>query len=166
MKNLHFPLSSSRALHRCAGSQLAHCVYLLRGKNGKTYIGYSRDPQRRLRQHNGLLKGGTAPPRGRPWKLLLDISGFRSAAEALSFEYAWQFPNASRFTYRVVEAERIPKRSPRSRPVTLQLRVLKAMLSVEKWAGVPMMINIHERGIIDYVPEADAWFSRAWEEVV
>jgi len=40
------------------------------------------------------------------------------------------------------------------------------MLSVEKWAGVPMMINIHERGIIDYVPEADAWFSRAWEEVV
>jgi len=74
----------------------------------------------------------------------------------LSFEYAWQFPHASRFTYRVVEAERIPKRSPRSRPVTLQLRVLKAMLSVEKWAGVPMMINIHERGIIDYVPEADA----------
>lgn len=68
-------------------------MYLIRGVNGKTYIGYSRDPERRLQQHNGILQGGAAPVSGRPWKLLMDISGFRSSEEALSFEYAWQFPH-------------------------------------------------------------------------
>src|SRR5665811_1255554 len=57
-----------------------HCVYLLKSLHPKyyrrTYIGYTVNPVRRLRQHNGEIVGGASrTKKGRPWKMICYISG-------------------------------------------------------------------------------------------
>ncbi len=42
-------------------------VYLLVSEDGKTYIGYTSDLRRRLREHN---KGYNKSTRGKKWKLI------------------------------------------------------------------------------------------------
>lgn len=65
-----------------------HCCYILKSRNSrKTYVGYSNDPKKRLRRHNGELAGGARYTKtGRPWKHLIIIGGFVSKNKALSFE--------------------------------------------------------------------------------
>ncbi len=60
------------------------CVYVLQSrKDGRTYVGVSRNWQRRLRQHNGSLRGGAkATRRSRPWVVLHVVDGFSSRGEA------------------------------------------------------------------------------------
>ena len=63
---------------------------------GATYVGVSPDPVRRLRQHNGEIKGGakytTSRPRGALgegcWRHVCLVHGFRTPTEALQFEWA------------------------------------------------------------------------------
>ena len=74
--------------------------YLLHSTTSKTrtYIGYTIDPKRRLRQHNGEITGGAKYTRGwRPWHHKLVVSGFKTSTEALQFEWAWKHPCRSRF---------------------------------------------------------------------
>mmetsp|Transcript_10256 Transcript_10256/g.22191 ORF Transcript_10256/g.22191 Transcript_10256/m.22191 type:complete len:755 (-) Transcript_10256:213-2477(-) len=73
-----------------------HC-YLLRSLDPshplKTYIGFTTHPQRRIRQHNGILKSGGArrtKRSGRPWTFVCVIHGFQDKITALQFEWAWQ----------------------------------------------------------------------------
>lgn len=59
--------------------------------NGKaTYAGVSPDPIRRLRQHNGEIKGGAkyTTSRGPGWRHICVISGFRDKIQAMQFEWA------------------------------------------------------------------------------
>jgi len=54
---------------------------------GRTYVGASVDPDRRLRQHNGSIKGGARATRGfRPWRLARRIGPFETQREALKEE--------------------------------------------------------------------------------
>ena len=61
-----------------------HTVYLLTSLDPactqSSYIGYTTDPERRIRQHNGELTAGAkrTKRRGRPWKMELCIIGFAS----------------------------------------------------------------------------------------
>lgn len=60
-------------------------------KNGHaTYAGVSPDPVRRLRQHNGELKGGAkyTTGRGPGWKHVCLVKGFQDKIQALQFEWA------------------------------------------------------------------------------
>jgi predicted GIY-YIG superfamily endonuclease len=66
-----------------------NCVYLLMS-NHHTYIGATCDPDRRLRQHNGILKGGARATRGKVWMRILYVSGFPTWSEALRFEWKWK----------------------------------------------------------------------------
>ncbi|CAC9494366.1 conserved hypothetical protein [Leishmania infantum JPCM5] len=78
-----------------------HCVYLLTSLDpqceGDFYIGYTVNPLRRLRQHNGELVNGArrTSRRGRPWTIVCCVSGFPDDRAALKFEWCWQHPTAS-----------------------------------------------------------------------
>ena len=62
-------------------------VYLLKNEN-KSYIGYTNDFKRRLRQHNGEIKGGAkCTSRRGPWTPYCIITGFKDKIEALQTEW-------------------------------------------------------------------------------
>ena len=62
-------------------------VYLIVSTvTGRTYVGASTDPARRLRQHNGEITGGArSTTGGRPWKPV-DIAGPFPHGDALRKE--------------------------------------------------------------------------------
>ncbi|CUG87532.1 Hypothetical protein, putative [Bodo saltans] len=76
-----------------------HCVYLLVSLDptckDHCYIGYTTNPLRRLRQHNGEIANGAwrTSRRGRPWKLVAFVSGFPEDRMGLKFEWCWQHPS-------------------------------------------------------------------------
>ena len=57
---------------------------------GATYAGVSPNPIRRLRQHNGEIKGGAkyTTAKGPGWRHICVISGFQTKIQALQFEWA------------------------------------------------------------------------------
>ena len=57
-----------------------------------TYVGATVDLDRRLAQHNGLLKGGARATSKRPngWRRVCSVSGFQDNHQALSFEWHWK----------------------------------------------------------------------------
>ncbi|CAN1813834.1 Structure-specific endonuclease subunit slx1 [Linum perenne] len=69
------------------------CVYLIASTNPpiKTYVGVTTNFPRRLKQHNGELKGGAKASRsGRPWVCACLIKGFCDRSEACKFETKWK----------------------------------------------------------------------------
>ncbi len=68
---------------------MVHHCYILYGNN-KTYVGYTINPTRRLRQHNGEIKGGAKYTKRMQGKaqFLAIISPFYDKKTALQFEWA------------------------------------------------------------------------------
>ena len=65
---------------------------------GNTYIGFTDNPLHRLRQHNGMIKGGAKYTlKRKPWEIVLVVSNFPNKILALKFEWAWQNPFKSTF---------------------------------------------------------------------
>jgi structure-specific endonuclease subunit SLX1 len=64
-----------------------YACYLLTSLNprrGGTYVGSTPDPPRRIKQHNGIIKGGARKTRmGRPWEMVANVWGFPSKVVAL-----------------------------------------------------------------------------------
>ena len=89
-------------------------------------------PHGRLRKHNGELSSGAArTKRGRPWVIVLEIYGFASRKDALSFEHNWQHP-AMCFQLRDVNREH-----------TLhgQLCMLLIRLKSARWRGMGLGVR-------------------------
>lgn len=63
-------------------------VYVIRSlRTGRTYVGATVDEKRRLRQHNGEIKGGAKSTRGfRPWEVIRVIGPIPTQREALKEE--------------------------------------------------------------------------------
>ncbi|NXV79291.1 SLX1 endonuclease, partial [Atlantisia rogersi] len=116
-------------------------VYLLRSAHprfgGRSYVGFTVDPERRLRQHNaGRKKGGAWRTSGRgPWWMELYVYGFPSDVAALRFEWAWQHPAASR------RLPDVTPRRPRERPIAFALRLLPRLLRAPPWCRLPLRLR-------------------------
>ncbi|XP_034175223.1 structure-specific endonuclease subunit SLX1 [Osmia lignaria lignaria] len=116
-------------------------VYLLYCTNpkykGRTYIGYTVDPRRRLKQHNAGKehKGAWKTSNRGPWNMVLIIHGFPNSTSALRFEWAWQHPYVSR------RLKHIPKKKSRQRVFEYHLIVLSEMLKVGPWCRLPLTIR-------------------------
>ncbi len=52
------------------------CYILCNTQNNKSYVGYTTNPVRRLRQHNGIIKGGAKYTRkgGRCWEYFVVVT--------------------------------------------------------------------------------------------
>ena len=70
-------------------------VYLLLCSDGATYVGATVDLDRRLRQHNGDLKGGAVYTtsklkRDKTWTRHCHVEGFPDWRACLQFEWRWK----------------------------------------------------------------------------
>lgn len=64
-------------------------MYVLTSQAGRTYVGVAVDVGRRLRQHNGEVRGGARSTRaGRPWSIGAVYGPFPDRGEAQSTEHA------------------------------------------------------------------------------
>ncbi|XP_039752781.1 structure-specific endonuclease subunit SLX1 homolog [Pararge aegeria] len=131
-------------------------VYLLYNINpkykGRTYVGYTRDPNRRIMQHNrGTWAGGAHRTSNRgPWKMVLIVHGFPNNISALRFEWAWQNPSkTTRLQH--LNLKKIPRKETEFQ---FKLRVLSEMLRVGPWNRLPLMIRWLENEYrVEFPPE-------------
>ncbi|XP_072758690.1 structure-specific endonuclease subunit slx1 [Anoplolepis gracilipes] len=116
-------------------------VYLLYCNNpkyrGRTYIGYTVDPRRRIKQHNAGKKHGGAWKTSKkgPWNMVLIVHGFPNSTSALRFEWAWQHPHESR------RLKHIPKKRSTQKKFDFCLTVLSEMLKVGPWCRLPLTLR-------------------------
>ncbi|RZC51936.1 hypothetical protein C5167_020363 [Papaver somniferum] len=98
-------------------------VYLIPSTNAplKTYVGVTTNFSRRLKQHNGELKGGAKASRsGRPWICACIIQGFKDHTEACQLESIWK--NFSRKLPRERITDKVEKGSEKRSLLLLQHR--------------------------------------------
>ena len=106
---------------------------------GRSYVGFTVNPERRIRQHNGVIAAGARYTRRlRPCEMVLLVHGFPSKVQALQFEWAWQKPALSRA---VREAARRLKVSDRSSSLANKTRLVMAMLHVSPWRNLPLRVH-------------------------
>ena len=102
------------------------------------YIGFTVNPPRRIRQHNGEVKGGAwKTHRKRPWEMQLVLHGFPSQVVALQFEWAWQQPLKSKPMRDAMYRAGLSERGDASRKV----KVLCEMLSLPPWNRYPLTLR-------------------------
>jgi len=97
----------------------------------KSYVGFTVDPHRRLRQHNGILKSGGAwktKRSGRPWRFVCIVYGFDSQRTSLQFEWAWQHCDRS-LVVRNAIGDEAARKIKRKRGIIGQLYMLKILLT-------------------------------------
>lgn len=116
-------------------------VYLLYNVNPKfksrTYIGYTVDPNRRIKQHNlGIQAGGAYRTNGKgPWEMVLIIHGFPNEISGLRFEWAWQHPEKSR------RLKHLPRKSKKENQFEYRFRIVSEMLRTAPWNRLALTIR-------------------------
>lgn len=66
------------------------CYCLERDDGKRTYVGYTVNLAKRIRQHNGEIVGGAKYTSGGAWAPRWVVSGFSTKNEAMSFEWHWK----------------------------------------------------------------------------
>lgn len=122
--------------------------YILKSGN-RTYNGYTVDPERRLRQHNGEIKGGAKATAGKgPWKFIFIMEGFITQSNTLSCE--WRIKN--------------PKGKKRPKEYTGpagRIRSLNYVLNLEKWTQPCDIINSD----VEYTIHIDKLYRKYLEDI-
>ena len=94
-------------------SSKQYLCYLIASGNS-TYVGVTNNFSHRLRQHNGLIKGGAkyTTRKGNDWVPIVHVTGFLSYRSVLQFEWKWK--NLTRTIART-SANNIPMTHARGR---------------------------------------------------
>ncbi|XP_058782084.1 uncharacterized protein LOC131656368 [Vicia villosa] len=114
--------------------------YLLASLNprfkGHTYIGFTVNPRRRIRQHNGEIGSGAWRTKSkRPWEMVLCIYGFPTNVAALQFEWAWQHP---------IESLAVRKAAVGFKSlsgIANKIKLAYTMLTLPSWESMDMTVN-------------------------
>ena len=123
-------------------------VYMLYSGN-KSYTGFTNNPARRLRQHNGIIRGGAKSTRGiHDWRFLTLTSSDWTKQEAMKAEYKFKHPDGKRkvpaffrgIPGRLNALEEIWKRVPD----TMCVRVCPDHLITVQALQVPTHVQIKE----------------------
>lgn len=69
---------------------MSYACYCLVSEKGTTYVGFSTNVDRRLRQHNCEIQGGAKATHGKTWKRICTVLGFPTQQSALQFEWKWK----------------------------------------------------------------------------
>ncbi|KAL5077165.1 hypothetical protein RYX36_016149 [Vicia faba] len=103
---------------------------------GHTYIGFTVNPRRRIRQHNGEIGSGAWRTKSkRPWEMVLCIYGFPTNVSALQFEWAWQHP---------IESLAVRKAAVEFKSlsgVANKIKLAYTMLTLPSWESMDMTVN-------------------------
>ncbi|KAL5580553.1 hypothetical protein UlMin_012995 [Ulmus minor] len=103
---------------------------------GHTYIGFTVNPRRRIRQHNGEIGcGARHTKKMRPWEMVLCIYGFPTNIAALQFEWAWQHPTKS-----LAVREAAGNFKSRS-GVANKIKLAYTMLALPSWQSLNITVN-------------------------
>ena len=108
-------------------------IFYIIENRGCTYAGVSPDPVRRLRQHNGEIKGGAkyTTSKGPGWTHVCLVEGFRTKIEAMQFEWAVKhvpprnaggMANRIKKLYVICAKERWTSKAPAARDIPLNIR--------------------------------------------
>lgn len=122
--------------------------YLLRSRPhpSRSYVGFTVDPARRIRQHNGDVSAGGAhrTTKNRPWDMLALVHGFISSTQAMQFEWAWQNPHKTKaLKLHALRPKAIPLRKQTQHSTTTErVAALAALLSVPPWSRCPLTITV------------------------
>lgn len=108
-------------------------------KKGRSYIGFTVEPARRERQHNGeLASGAYRSKRLRPAEIAVVVTGFYTRVQALQFEWAWQHPLRSRH---VRQAARELGVTDKTKQPHKKVQVLFRMLNLPPWCVMPLSVH-------------------------
>ena len=124
-------------------------VYVIKSlreeKKDLTYVGFTVNMKRRIRQHNREIKGGAWKTlKWHPWKIVLVVHGFESQVSAMQFEWAVQNSWKSRF---------LPHEYPlkgRKRTTAARRATIEQLMAHEHWAHIrivnpPFTTNVPDK---------------------
>ena len=112
------------------------CVYLLESVDErKTYVGATVNVKRRLRQHNGELKGGAKYTAGGMWRLVCYAKNFPCWVDALQFEWMWKFWT---------------RKMPKGKPLQRRLEALNMMLASGRSTKASIPFSIWNPEIVSH----------------
>lgn len=102
--------------------------YILRSEHEKhknmTYNGFTTDPWKRLRQHNGEISGGAKTTHGKgPWKIYVLLTGFKTKNNSLSCEWRIRKPTGNK------------RREPQFCNPVGRIKSLNLILKLPKWTN-------------------------------
>ncbi|CAN6559265.1 unnamed protein product [Malus baccata var. baccata] len=114
--------------------------YLLSSRSprykGHTYIGFTVNPRRRIRQHNGeISQGAWRTKRKRPWEMVLCIYGFPTNVSALQFEWAWQNPTVSKAVRQAAASFKTLG------GLVSKIKLAYTMLTIPPWHSLNLTVN-------------------------
>ena len=100
------------------------CYLIQNNEKTRTYIGATNNFDRRIRQHNQIIKGGAKATKGYQWSPLIHVVGFITRTELLQFEWIWKH-------YKYVDSKGLYRR----------IDILEKLFEMEKWKHLSIKVE-------------------------